>query len=270
MPQAFVLGSPIAHSLSPALHTAAYAALGLTDWSYAAREVDQRGFRSLVASFGPQVRGLSLTMPLKEVAFEVATSVSERARLTGSINTLVRDGEGWAGHNTDVQGIVAALGAPSPDGSALLLGAGATARSALVALRELAVGHIVVAARDPRKAEASLGSVAAECGLAVEFAPLWEWPRHPAPLIVSTLAVAGGEMAAEYLAAAHPPAGLLAGSRLLDVVYAGWPTRLARVAEAVGADVIGGLEMLVHQAVEQVELMTGRRPPAEVLFTAAA
>ena len=81
MPQAYVLGSPIAHSLSPVLHRAAYAALGLTDWSYAARRVDTAGFRDFVAGCGPQVRGLSLTMPLKAAAFTLADPISSRATL---------------------------------------------------------------------------------------------------------------------------------------------------------------------------------------------
>ena len=149
---ALVLGSPIAHSLSPVLHRAAYAEVGLTSWSHGAREVDERGFCSLVASLGPRVRGLSLTMPLKRVAAEV----SQRARLTGSVNTLMRDGDRWVGYNTDVRGVIAALGG--------LAGCGL----AMVALRQLGVGRVVVAALDRGCAEASLGVVAAACGLALE------------------------------------------------------------------------------------------------------
>lgn len=109
MPAAYVLGSPIAHSLSPVLHSAAYAELGLSEWTYAAAEVDEAGLPGFVAALSDQVRGLSLTMPLKQVAFDVAESVTDRARQAHAINTLVRTESGWAGDNTDIAGIVAAL-----------------------------------------------------------------------------------------------------------------------------------------------------------------
>ena len=108
--RAAVLGSPISHSLSPALHQAAYRALGLSDWSYGAHELQVAELPGFVSGLGPQWAGLSLTMPLKEAAFEVADEVSDLAREVGAINTLVRapDG-GWSGDNTDVYGVSQAL-----------------------------------------------------------------------------------------------------------------------------------------------------------------
>lgn len=312
MPRALVLGSPIGHSLSPVLHRAAYASLGLTDWTYDAFEVDEGGFASFVAGLGADVRGLSLTMPLKEVAFTVATAVSDRARLAGAVNTLIRrDDGGWDADNTDIAGIVAALGlvarqrdeaeapgqetrpsvaerrsgrdCPSPSASprhcadsapfapsqangaasGLILGAGATARSALIALRELGCRRVAVSARSPEKARASLGELAERLDVEVTVRDLAGWPGVAAGLVVSTLPGAGAQGAAEVLRGSERG---LDGVVLLDVVYADWPTPLAQAAQAAGAQVVSGLDMLVHQAVEQVELMTGRRPQAQVLL----
>lgn len=271
---AYVLGSPVAHSLSPVLHRAAYASLGLTDWSYAAREVDEPGFAAFVAGCGPEVRGLSLTMPLKEIAFTVADQVSDRARQAGAINTLVRTPTGWAGDNTDIAGIRATLGPARVGERGLILGAGATARSALIALHQSGAGAVVVAARDPRKAAAGLRPLGDALGVTVSFVELTSWVPAAAALTVSTLPPAGALVAADALtrtvgARGRPAAGAtLAGVRLLDVVYADWPTPLARAAAAAGAQVHSGLEMLVHQAVLQVELMTGARPDPQVLLAA--
>jgi shikimate dehydrogenase len=270
MPHAYVLGSPIGHSLSPVLHRAAYAALGLTDWTYSAEEVDLATFGGFVADCGEDVRGLSLTMPLKEIAFTVVDHVSDRARLAGAINTLVRREGGWFGDNTDIAGIVAALTPPgaedlAPDAAGLILGAGATARSAVIALDALGATRLTVAARSIDRARDSLLSLTQSLDLDVRFIELTQWPSASAPVIVSTLTPAGGAVAAQALS----DSGItLSGCRLLDVGYAEWPTPLARAATAVGAQVVSGLDMLVHQAVEQVDLMTGARPDPQVLLPA--
>ncbi len=272
MPQALVLGSPIGHSLSPVLHRAAYASLGLADWTYAAAEVDEAAFAAFVAGLGADVRGLSLTMPLKEVAFTVATTVTDRARSAGAINTLVRRADGgWDADNTDIAGIVGALrgraqvGAIASPAHGLILGAGATARSALVALAGLRVGTLTVAARDGEKARRAVSGLAQSLDLDLRVIPLADWPTAAAELVVSTLPTAGALAAAEALTASGAD---LSGTRLLDVVYADWPTPLARAAEAAGAAVVSGLDMLVLQAVEQVDLMTGMRPDPVMLLDA--
>ncbi|XVX21799.1 shikimate dehydrogenase [Actinomycetota bacterium] len=264
MHRAAVLGSPIAHSLSPVLHRAAYAALGLTDWEYAAHEVREDELAGFVAGLDDTWRGLSLTMPLKEVAATLATDVSATARHTGSVNTLVRrDDAGWDAHNTDVRGIVEAL-APHVSGSpaAILLGGGATARSALMALGELGVGSVVVALRDVAKGE-RLVSLAPE-GVTVTLAHLADWPGLPGEIVVSTLAPAGGLTAAEALVERD----VRRPGVLLDCVYAGWPTALAQACAATGLTPVSGVEMLLHQAVEQVRLMTGQTPPVEAMRAA--
>ena len=134
--RAAVLGSPIAHSLSPALHTAGYRALGLDDWEYTRADVSEAELVAFVSALGREWRGLSLTRPLKEVAFEVATTVSAVARETGSINTLIRrpDG-GWDADNTDVVGVLGALAEVGVDRAdrPVVVGSGATARSVVAA-----------------------------------------------------------------------------------------------------------------------------------------
>jgi shikimate dehydrogenase len=257
---AAVLGSPIAHSLSPVLHRAAYRALGLDQWRYAAHEVDEAAFLPFVADLDETWRGLSLTMPLKEVAFEAATDISPTALATGAINTLVRRDTGeWDAHNTDVHGIRESLREAAHDGSATVLGSGATARSALLALHGLGVQRVRLAVRGEARPDTL--RAAADLGLALEAVPLGQWCGSGG-LVVSTLPAAASESAAAAI-----------GSRqlegvLLDVVYASWPTALAAASAGAGLVVVSGVDMLVHQAAEQVRLMTGQVPPLEAMLTA--
>ena len=268
--QAAVLGSPVGHSLSPALHLAAYRALGLSQWSYGAHEVQARALRGFVAGLGPQWAGLSLTMPLKEAAFEVADRVSDLAREVGAINTLVRlpDG-GWSGDNTDVYGVSQALRAAGRAhvDSALVLGLGATARSVVAALAELGCAKVTFAVRSVARQETL--DQTRRAGLATAVVGLGQLADvlGDTTVVISTLP-------AEALNGLAPPGAVLpeallrSDHLLLDVVYAGWPTQLARSFQAAGARAVSGLEMLVHQAAEQVNLMTGQRPPVEKMRAA--
>lgn len=264
--RAAVLGSPITHSLSPALHRAGYAAAGLTDWEYDAHEVDAVGLPRFVGALGPEWRGLSLTMPLKETAGALATTVDDVARRAAAVNTLVRrDDGGWDATNTDVIGLVRALRPHLPAGSsrALVLGAGATARSAVLALAELGVTTLTVRARDTSRA-ADLLAWALDVGTGIRngsVAALGPWVTTRDDVVVSTLPGSAGEAAAATVPPAHPGV-------LLDVVYAGWPTPLARVATAAGMTVVSGLDMLVHQAAEQFRLFTGVEAPLEAMAAA--
>jgi len=256
--RAAVLGSPVSHSLSPALHRAAYGALGLGTWSYGAYDVQVPALPRFVAGLGPQWAGLSLTMPLKEVAFEVADVISDLAREVGAINTLVRrcDG-GWNGDNTDVYGVSQALreaGCTQVDTS-LVLGSGATARSVVAALATLGCAKVTFAVREEARPETL--EQARRAGLEVSVVGLGRLEDivGDAQVVVSTLP-------ADALRGRHLPAGLRRRDHvLLDVVYTGWPTPLARRFEAGGAQVVSGLEMLVHQAAQQVHLMTGLLAP---------
>lgn len=264
--RAAVLGSPITHSLSPALHRAGYLAAGLTGWEYDAHEVEADGLAAFVGALGPQWRGLSLTMPLKEVAAGVATSVDAVARRTAAVNTLVhRDDGGWDATNTDVVGLVRALAPHLPEAPAraLVLGAGATARSAVLALAELGVTTLTVRARDTSRA-ADLLAWALDLGAGIRngsVAGLGPWVTTRDDVVVSTLPGWAGEVAAASVPAAHPGV-------LLDVVYAGWPTPIARAATGAGMTVVSGLDMLVHQAAEQFLLFTGHAAPVEAMAAA--
>lgn len=260
--RAAVLGSPIAHSLSPALHRAAYAALGL-DWTYDAIEVPSAGLASFFAGLSGDWAGLSLTMPLKQEVLPLLTSASRLVEITGAANTVVlRDGE-RVGHNTDVAGIVAALreAGVSSVSRAAVIGAGATAASAVAALHDLGAHHVRVLARSPERA-AALQPVADAVGVTLRFGTFDHlevedgWPE----VVIST--VPAGALDA-FAAGADPSI-----VPLLDVVYAPWPTPLATRYAAAGAVVVGGAQMLLHQAAEQVRLMTGLEPPLDVMRAA--
>ena len=257
--RAAVLGSPIAHSLSPALHRAAYAALGL-DWGYDAVEVRSGGLEAFLDTLDADWAGLSLTMPLKQ---EVLPLLHERTRLveiTGAANTVVlKDGQRH-GHNTDVAGMVAALREAGVDKveRAALIGAGATAASAVVALHDLGCHQIRVLARSQERARA-LEAVARAVGVSLRYGELHpleledRWPQ----LVISTVPVLEDF-----------PSDPADDVPLLDVVYAPWPTPLAEAYLSAGATVVGGAQMLLQQAAAQVELMTGRPAPLEQMRSA--
>jgi len=264
--RAAVLGQPVGHSLSPALHTAAYTALGLTDWSYDRHEVGSEDLADFVAGLDESWRGLSLTMPLKEAAFELVTTVTAIARDAGAINTLVRRADGqWDGHNTDVVGIVRALEHVEHDGRATILGSGATSRSAALALGELGVRDVVVAARNA-DASAEVVALLERHHVSAAHHPLETWPENSSRLVISTLPPAASVAAGDALRESARP---FEGAALLDVVYADWPTPLATAAGGAGGAVISGLDMLVYQAAAQVELFTGRPGPIDTMFAAA-
>ena len=268
--RAAVLGSPISHSLSPALHLAAYRALGLSHWSYGVHEMQAPALRRFVAGLGPQWAGLSLTMPLKEAAFEVADEVSDLAREVGAINTLVRRPDnGWSGDNTDVYGVSQALreAGCAKVASAVVLGSGATARSVVAALATLGCAKVTFAVRSQARQETV--DQARRAGLEVVVAGLGQVADvlGDTRVVVSTLpanALHGSALTDKML----PKGSRHTDRLLLDVVYTGWPTPLAQVFRGAGASVVSGLEMLVHQAAGQVRLMTGLCPPVDEMRTA--
>jgi shikimate dehydrogenase len=270
--KAAVLGKPVAHSLSPTLHRAAYAALGLTDWTYDLVECDEAGLADYVNARGPEWAGLSLTMPLKRTVLPLLDHVDHLATATGGANTVVFRPEGRYGYNTDVQGIVdalteagAAVLASTGPGSVTIIGAGATACSALAAVGELGAPGADVIARDPSRA-AGLQATADRLGLQVRLRRWEDLTSSDAvvpDLLISTVPAGAADKYAERLLLTHqaPPA-------LMDVVYHPWPTPLAQAAGAAGAIVASGYAMLLHQAAAQVELMTGKAAPLEAMRTA--
>jgi shikimate dehydrogenase len=259
--RAAVLGSPIAHSLSPVLHRAAYAQLGL-DWAYDAIEVDSAGLAQFLAGCGPEWAGLSLTMPLKRAVLPLLDSASELVGVVGGANTVVFTADGLVGHNTDVVGIVGALrGIGAQPGPAMVLGGGATAASALAALATMGCPNAVVCARRP-EAAVDLVTVAGRLGLELE---LRGWPdalpsRDEASIVVCTVPAAAG---ASLVGAVAAEPGWL-----LDVSYSPWPPALVAAWVAADGRAVAGDEMLLLQAAEQVRLMTGLDPDVATMRAA--
>ena len=243
-----VLGSPIHHSKSPAIHAAAYRVLGL-DWSYEAIEMTGDRLGEFVGSCGPEWRGLSLTMPLKRDILPLLHRRDPLVDLVGGANTVRFADDGLEGFNTDVHGVVQAFRDAGIDSlrTAHVLGAGATAASVLAGLAELGTRHVTISARTPTRAD---GLVALGSALGMEVV-VRAWgiqdrsPKVP-DTVVSTLPGAQNDMAF-----AEP---IRARSVLLDVAYDPWPSDLASSWLAAGGRVISGLEMLVHQAIAQVRI----------------
>ncbi|MDP3972375.1 MAG: shikimate dehydrogenase [Candidatus Nanopelagicales bacterium] len=267
--QAAVLGSPIAHSLSPVLHLAAYRALGL-NWRYRAIEVEPAGLVDFVAGCDESWAGLSLTMPLKEAVLDLLDEADDLVRLTGAANTLVFRGGRRLGFNTDVYGMGAALregGIPDGARRAAVIGAGATARSAVVALSQLGIEVIDIVARRPEAAAQPL-RLARELGVAARALP-WDSAAQAlgAEVVVSTVPAGAADslsvLVPDLVSVSVPELFPGGPGLLLDVVYSPWPTALARQWRAFGGKVVGGLSMLTWQAAEQVHLMTGRDAPVE-------
>lgn len=259
--RAAVVGRPVTHSLSPALHNAAYRALGLP-WRYTTIDCGVAELPNVLAAAGPHWAGFSCTMPVKRTALDLATEAGERAVQAGAANTLLPTGSGgWRAENTDVAGILAALAehhvTPS---SVALLGAGGTASSALVALRTLGLGSCLVLVRDLART-GELRATADRTGVPIDVRRLDDVDAVQAvDLIISTVPPGAADPLATWL---WPP-----GVTLLDVVYQPWPTALAVAIRRSDGVAIGGHVMLLHQAVEQVRLMTNRPPPVEAMRTA--
>ncbi|WP_202865326.1 shikimate dehydrogenase [Ornithinimicrobium sufpigmenti] len=270
--RAAVVGSPVEHSLSPVLHRAAYTALGLAGWTYDRVQVAAGGLAAHVRSLGPEWVGLSVTMPGKEEALALADEASPDAVLAGAANTLVRRDDGWYADNTDILGLATALqrelerGGAGPPRRALVLGGGATARSAVLALRRLGAEEITLLVRDRLRPETA--------------AMLERLEQHPGPISPQvrtgrladgipldgvTAHVVVGTLPADAPAPdLHLPTVDAPAPVLLDATYAPWPSPLARaVADRTAGRVavVRGTAMLLHQAVGQVELMTGRTAP---------
>jgi shikimate dehydrogenase len=258
--RAAVLGRPVSHSLSPLLHRAAYAALGLTDWTYDALDVGAEDLPVLLAGLGEEWRGFSVTMPCKQAAVDVADVVEPLPRLLHAANTLLRTDAGWRAENTDVTGVGMALqlaGVETVD-SAVIIGAGGTAGAAAVALSSLGARHVEVAVRDPSRA-GDVTRVLQVLGVSAEVTRL-SGTTLDAPLVVSTVPI---DAQPDLL-----PLPWRSGQTVLDVLYAPWPTPLAQRVREVGGIVVDGLELLFWQATEQVELMTGRPAPIEAMRAA--
>ena len=247
-----------------------YAEVGL-DWSYDAHRVPARRLAAFLDGLDEEWRGLSLTMPLKREALAVTDRLTDRARLAGAVNTLLLEDDGTrVGDNTDLPGAAAAIRERTtmPLASAAILGGGATATSVGLALADLGVTSIVVAVREQARAAETLAALRAHsAGPDVVAAPLagGQWSAGPdlaavgstVDIVVSTIP-----------ASAQAPELVERCARVpvvFEVLYDPWPTPLAAAALGTGRILVSGLDLLVHQAVLQLELFTGLRAPVEAM-----
>ena len=268
MTWAAVIGSPIGHSLSPVIHRAAWAQLGIDGWEYHRLEQDTDSLPGFIAGLGADCAGLSVTMPCKQSVMPLLDVIDPLASAVGAVNTVVPSSGVLAGFNTDVTGIASAVrracsmaGCSAPS-SALVLGARATASSALAALGELGITSSTVAARR-FGGPGSVVAAASRLGVTIEQV-LWsdaeavDRAASSADLIISTLPASAADPLAERLRVRE-------GQILLDVVYSPRDTALRRAFESAGGVVAEGTDMLVFQAGAQVQLMTGRSPDTGVM-----
>lgn len=262
-PVAAVIGSPVAHSLSPVLHRAGFASVGL-DWSYVAFEVAEGCAAEAIAAMKVLgIGGLSVTMPHKEAVADAVDELDPAAMALRSVNTVVPMGDGRVkGYSTDGAGFVASLaeqGVSVAGLSICVLGAGGAARAIVDAVACAGARRIAVVNRTPERA-ASAASLAGNVGVVGDASDI-----SGADIVVNATSVGMGDVAAVPC-----DVGLLhAGQVVADIVYHPRRTGLGLAAAAAGAKVIDGLGMLVHQAVEQQVLFTGMRPDAAAMWAAA-
>lgn len=251
--KAAVLGHPIGHSLSPAIHQAAIAALDL-DMTYQAFDVDVDGLAPFIGELNEDWVGLSLTMPLKTEVLSLITHIDEVVELTQSANTVYRDASGeWSLTNTDVFGLSEAIRMSEVHSSSSvgILGSGATARSAVVAAVELGASRLVLAARNVRASQ-EIVRMSSALGVDLEIVNYDSMDLTECGLVISTLP---GATAMNYT----PSLTVDADAALLDVSYSPWPSALAQWWP--NSHVISGKEMLLWQATKQWHLFTGTQAP---------
>ncbi|MCS4535172.1 shikimate dehydrogenase [Corynebacterium sp. HS2168-gen11] len=265
MPQAAVLGSPIAHSRSPLIHTAGYRALGLDDWSYTAHECTAEQLPAFVRQAPETYRGFSVTMPAKFAALAFADTVSDKAALIGSANTLVRTADGWFADNTDCEGALGALqtlelALPSTNSSAVIIGAGGTARPVFWALAQLGFSKITIVNRSDRRAE--FIELAHALGVTVDCT---SFDDATVPALIEQSSVVVNTVPAAGIAAYTD---ILAQAPVFDVIYDPFPTPLMQTAAQRGFPVAHGYHMLVHQALGQFLQFTGQATSFDVMYQA--
>lgn len=250
--RAAVLGDPVEHSLSPILHKAGYIALGMRDWDYERIQCTAEDLPRIVGEADESYRGFSVTMPAKFAAPEFADEVSERAQLIGSANTLVRTDTGWRADNTDCEGLAIALDELSDTMySAVLIGAGGTARPALWALAQRGVKEVTLLNRSDRRDE--LQELVEHLGLSLEYRPLSDAAQCTTKVDVIVSTVPSAALAGKETELAH--------AEVLDVIYDPWPTPLTVSAAANGYRTVGGHVMLAGQSYSQFEQFTGKVAP---------
>lgn len=268
MTWAAVIGSPIEHSLSPVIHRAAWAQLGIDGWEYRRLEQDADSLPRFIGGLGGDCAGLSVTMPCKQAVMPLLDAIDPLASAVGAVNTVVPSSGVLAGFNTDVTGIASAIRRACSQAnralptSAVVLGARATASSALAALGELGIVTSTVAARR-FGGPGSVVAASSRLGVSIDQV-LWSdrdavlRAVSGADLVISTLPAGVGDPLAEQMSVRE-------GQVLLDVVYSPRETALCSAFERKGGIVAEGTDMLVFQAAAQVQLMTGHSPKTDVM-----
>ncbi|KRF11523.1 shikimate dehydrogenase [Nocardioides sp. Soil797] len=254
-----VLGDPIEHSLSPVLHRAGYAELGL-DWTYDAHRVDEAALAGFLDGLDDTWQGLSLTMPLKRAVLPLATSVSDRARAAEAANTLVLERGERVADNTDIPGAVAAIRErhAGPISTVTILGGGATATSLGIALIDLGARDVTVLVRSAERAVPTLEVLGSHpAGARVTVGDL-RTDLVATDLVASTIPAAAQT---DDLVTRCADAGVV-----FEALYDPWPTPLA--AAAGERPLVGGLDLLVHQAALQFEMFTGHPAPLAAMRAA--
>ena len=268
MTWAAVIGSPIEHSLSPVIHRAAWAQIGIDGWEYRRLEQDADSLPRFIGGLGGDCAGLSVTMPCKQTVMPLLDAIDPLANAVGAVNTVVPSSGVLAGFNTDVTGISSAIRRACSQAdralptSAVVLGARATASSALAALGELGIVTSTVAARR-FGGPGSVVAASSRLGVSIDQV-LWSdrdavlRAISGADLVISTLPAGVADPLAEHMTVRE-------GQILLDVVYSPRETALRSAFERNGGIVAEGTDMLVFQAAAQVQLMTGRSPKTDVM-----
>ena len=268
MTWAAVIGSPIEHSLSPVIHRAAWAQLGVDGWEYRRLEQDADSLPRFIGGLGGDCAGLSVTMPCKQAVMPLLDVIDPLASAVGAVNTVVPSSGVLAGFNTDVTGIASAIRRACSQAdrvlptSAVVLGARATASSALAALGELGIVTSTVAARR-FGGPGSVVAASSRLGVSIDQV-LWSdrdavlRAVSGADLVISTLPAGVADPLAEHMTVRE-------GQILLDVVYSPRETALRSAFERNGGIVAEGTDMLIFQAAAQVQLMTGRAPKTDVM-----
>jgi shikimate dehydrogenase len=255
-----VCGWPVAHSRSPRMHNAALAVLGLNDWRYQRLPVPPHLFTETVRALpGAGFRGVNVTIPHKEQALGLADSATETAKAIGAANTLTFEPDGSIhADNTDASGFLAALNASAYDRTALVLGAGGSARAVVYALRQAGAREVRIWNRTPQRAQA----------LAEEFGAVVG--SGPADIIVNCTSVGLHDPDATFKALPLVADEMGAGRVVVDLVYRHGGTLLLNTAKANGAEVVAGLEILVAQGAASLERWTGRTAPDAAMREAVA
>jgi len=265
MPLTGVTGWPVGHSRSPALHQAAFDALGLAGWHSQLLPLPPELFGETIRALSDSgFIGVNVTIPHKEAALAVADRCSTEANQIGAVNTLAFSSDGITGHNTDWAAVADAIDDRLGHGgsaSALVLGAGGSARAAVHALNTCGITDVAVYSRSPERADLLCEDLGCRSVAQVEIADV----------IVNCTPVGLDGSDSDQLSALPVGRELISQSRVVcDLVYRHGGTALSRLAESAAVDFIGGLEVLARQGARSIEVWTGRRPPLEPLLAAVA